>query len=85
MDLSKEWERFRKEHKDQDPLKSYAGCEKSGFDEGSFKRLYSEIHKMALDTVLKAYFISEAVLAYETAWYKVYYPDAFKIAFINKE
>ena len=85
MDLSKGWERFRKEHKDVDPLKSYAGCEKSGFDEVTFKRFYSETHKMALDTVLKAYFISEAVLAYETAWYKVYYPDAFKKAFINKE
>ena len=70
-DIAKEQQAFL--HGDQE--RHIAGCVANGIPEDIAQAIYNEIYDFANYAFNKAHAVCYAVVAYQTAWFKLHYPD----------
>ena len=78
-DIEKEREAFL--HGDE--ARGIAGCEKNGIPTDIAAKIYDEIYAFANYAFNKAHAVSYAVVAWQTAWFKYYYPKEYMAALLS--
>lgn len=61
----------------------FEGCEKHDIDKKTANRLWDELLAQALYSFNKSHAAAYAITAYNTMWYKYYYPNHFYAAYLN--
>ncbi len=78
-DIAKEQEAFL--HGDQ--ARGIAGCVSNGIPEDIAQAIYDEIYDFANYAFNKAHAVCYAVVAYQTAWFKLHYPKEYMAALLT--
>ncbi len=78
-DIAKEQEAFL--HGDQ--ARGIAGCVSNGIQEDIAQAIYDEIYDFANYAFNKAHAVCYAVVAYQTAWFKLHYPKEYMAALLT--
>ena len=78
-DIEKEREAFL--HGDAE--RHIAGCEANGIPTETAAKIYDEIYAFANYAFNKAHAVSYAVVAWQTAWFKYYYPKEYMAALLS--
>ena len=79
----KEIERERQSFIYGDPERKIAGCVANGIPEDTAKAIYEEIDAFAEYAFNKAHAVCYAVVAYQTAWFKLHYPKEYMAALLT--
>src|SRR5699024_1030403 len=66
-----------------DPETDVPGCIKNGIDEKTANKIYDEMIDFAKYAFNKSHAAAYAVVAYQTAWLKYYYPVEFMAALMT--
>ena len=66
-----------------DPETNVPGCIKNGIDEKTANKIYDEMIDFAKYAFNKSHAAAYAVVAYQTAWLKYYYPVEFMAALMT--
>ena len=78
-DIAREQEAFL--HGDR--LRNIAGCVANGIPEDIAQAIYDEIYDFANYAFNKAHAVCYAVVAYQTAWFKYYYPKEYMASLLT--
>ncbi len=79
----KEIERERQSFIYGDPERKIAGCVANGIPEDTAKAVYEEIDAFAEYAFNKAHAVCYAVVAYQTAWFKLHHPKEYMAALLT--
>ena len=79
----KDIEREREAFLHGDPARNISGCVANGIDEKAAQEIYEEIYAFANYAFNKAHSVCYAVIAYQTAWFKYYYPRQYMAALMT--
>ncbi len=66
-----------------DPGRNIAGCVANGIPEDVAQAIYDEIYDFANYAFNKAHAVCYAVVAYQTAWFKLHYPKEYMAALLT--
>ena len=66
-----------------DPARGIAGCEANGIPAKVAEDIYNEMYDFANYAFNKAHSVCYAVIAYQTAWFKYYYPKEYMAALMT--
>ena len=66
-----------------DPARGIAGCEANGIPLDVAESIYNEMYDFANYAFNKAHSVCYAVIAYQTAWFKFYYPREYMAALMT--
>ncbi|MCC8100624.1 MAG: DNA polymerase III subunit alpha [Clostridiales bacterium] len=66
-----------------DPARNIKGCIANGIPEETAQAIYDEIYDFANYAFNKAHAVSYAIIAYQTAWFKYYYPQEYMAALLT--
>ena len=66
-----------------DPARGIAGCEANGIPAKVAEDIYNEMYDFANYAFNKAHSVCYAVIAYQTAWFKYYYPREYMAALMT--
>ncbi len=66
-----------------DPARNIAGCVANGIPEDVAQAIYNEIYDFANYAFNKAHAVCYAVVAYQTAWFKLHYPKEYMAALLT--
>ena len=66
-----------------DPARGIAGCEANGIPVKVAEDIYNEMYDFANYAFNKAHSVCYAVIAYQTAWFKYYYPKEYMAALMT--
>jgi DNA polymerase-3 subunit alpha len=66
-----------------DPERNIKGCIANGIPEETAQAIYNEIYDFANYAFNKAHAVSYAIVAYQTAWFKYYYPHEYMAALLT--
>ena len=66
-----------------DPARGIAGCEANGIPVKVAEDIYNEMYDFANYAFNKAHSVCYAVIAYQTAWFKCYYPREYMAALMT--
>jgi len=66
-----------------DPARGIKGCVANGIPEDIAQAIYDEIYDFANYAFNKAHAVCYAVVAYQTAWFKFYYPKEYMAALLT--
>ena len=66
-----------------DPERGIAGCVANGIPEDIAQAIYSEIYDFANYAFNKAHAVCYAVVAYQTAWFKLHHPKEYMAALLT--
>ncbi len=66
-----------------DPARGIAGCEANGIPAKVAEAIYNEMYDFANYAFNKAHSVCYAVIAYQTAWFKYYYPKEYMAALMT--
>ena len=66
-----------------DPSRGICGCEANGVPEDVAQDIYNEMYDFANYAFNKAHSVCYAVIAYQTAWFKCYYPGEYMAALMT--
>ena len=78
-DIAREKEAFLR----GDPERNITGCVANGIPEDIAQAIYDEIYDFANYAFNKAHAVCYAVVAYQTAWFKYYYPKEYMAALLT--
>ena len=78
-DIAKEKEAFLH----GDPERGIAGCVANGIPDDIARAIYDEIYDFANYAFNKAHAVCYAVVAYQTAWFKLHYPKEYMAALLT--
>jgi len=79
----KDIERERSAFIDGDPSRGIDGCRAKGIPESVAQSIYDEIYDFANYAFNKAHAVCYAIVAYQTAWFKYYYPREYMAALLT--
>ncbi|MCD8340758.1 MAG: DNA polymerase III subunit alpha [Clostridiales bacterium] len=66
-----------------DPARGIKGCIVNGIPEETAQAIYNEIYDFANYAFNKAHAVCYAIVAYQTAWFKYYYPQEYMAALLT--
>ena len=66
-----------------DPARNICGCEANGIPVSVAESIYDEMYDFANYAFNKAHSVCYAVIAYQTAWFKYYYPKEYMAALMT--
>ena len=66
-----------------DPARGICGCEVNGIPKAVAESVYNEMYDFANYAFNKAHSVCYAVIAYQTAWFKYYYPREYMAALMT--
>lgn len=66
-----------------DPARGICGCAANGISEDVAESIYNEMYDFANYAFNKAHSVGYAVIAYQTAWFKYYYPQEYMAALMT--
>ncbi|MCL2859148.1 MAG: DNA polymerase III subunit alpha [Oscillospiraceae bacterium] len=81
--MAKERENFIKGQVDKDGNVVVPGCIRNGIDEKSANKIFDEMEEFAKYAFNKSHAAAYAMISYQTAFLKVYYPAEFMAATLN--
>ena len=79
----KDIERERSAFINGDPSRGIEGCKAKGIPEPVAQSIYDEIYDFANYAFNKAHAVCYAIVAYQTAWFKYYYPREYMAALLT--